>query len=253
MPVVKSAKTVFPLTSAAVDHGASVAEPRCRDTCVFDAATEWHHRRLMTIESDPEVLLELIEVAVTWPELEYSETPTIAPEDWVPFVENHHWADQDRVERIFGLATDIAMNAMRATRRRPRVSDRHVGQVDDAMRVALLDMHGGLRRLQQTSVAAFACLAADHRDLRSAYPLWSPASWHPVDPAFVRGSADRRQRGTADVAEDRPCILGAAPAQSHMHAGPQHVRDRAREVDREANSDTPTRRTGAKNLRRPLL
>jgi hypothetical protein len=136
MPVVKPAKTFSLLTSVDVNHGTPIPDQGCRDTCVFDAATEWHHRRLMTIESDQDVVLELIEVAVTWPELEYSETPTIAPEHWTTFVENHHWADQDRVERIFSLATDIAWNAMRASRQRPRVSDRHFGQVGGANRVA---------------------------------------------------------------------------------------------------------------------
>jgi len=140
MPVIKPAKTSSLLTAVDLRNGTPIPDPGCRDTCVVDAATEWHHRRLMTIESDQDVLLELIEVAVTWPELEYSETPTIAPEHWMTFAENHHWADRDRVERIFGLATDIARNAMRATRLRPRASDRHFGQVDDATRVAEPDM-----------------------------------------------------------------------------------------------------------------
>ena len=80
----------------------------------------------MTIESDQDVLLELIELAVTWPELEYAETPTIAPEQWVPFAESHRWADPDRVERIFSVANDIAMTAERASRRPPHFPDCHL-------------------------------------------------------------------------------------------------------------------------------
>jgi hypothetical protein len=127
----------------------------------------------MTIESDQDVLLELIELAVTWPELEYSDTPTIAPENWMPFVESHHWADPDRVDRIFSLATDIAMSAMRATRHRPRVSDRHFGQVDDATRVAEPDAPVEQRHEVRADAvdigAGIAHLAADHLDSRSAH------------------------------------------------------------------------------------
>jgi hypothetical protein len=118
MPVVKPVGNLPLLTSVDdVRNESTVHDPGCRHTCAFDAATEWHHRRLMTIESDQNVLLELIELAVTWPELQYSETPTIAPEHWLRFVESHTWADPDRVERIFSVATDIVMTATRAARR----------------------------------------------------------------------------------------------------------------------------------------
>ena len=130
MPVVKHARAFQALSSVEdVGEGTPIQSSQCRETCAFEAATQWHHRRLMTIESDQDVLLELIELAVTWPELEYSETPTIAPEQWIPFFESHGWADPDRVERIFSVATDIATTATRACRRRPVDPGRPFGQL----------------------------------------------------------------------------------------------------------------------------
>jgi hypothetical protein len=85
----------------------------CRASCAFGEATERHHRRLKAIEHDPEAVLELMELAITWTELEYSEADTIPPEDWRAFVDSHRWADLDHVERIFRLATDIVRAATR--------------------------------------------------------------------------------------------------------------------------------------------
>jgi hypothetical protein len=120
MPAVKRAVEFPPLASVEdVGRRTSMHGAHCRETCAFEAETQWHHRRLMTIESDGDVLIELIELAVTWPELEYSETPTIAPERWLSFFDSHRWADPDHVERIFSVATDIATTATRASRRRP--------------------------------------------------------------------------------------------------------------------------------------
>jgi hypothetical protein len=63
-------------------------------------------------------------MALTWPELEYSETCTIPPESWMAFLESHRWTDPDRAERIFSLATDIVMTAKRASRQRVEFSGR---------------------------------------------------------------------------------------------------------------------------------
>ncbi|RYP84459.1 hypothetical protein EKO23_15675 [Nocardioides guangzhouensis] len=57
-----------------------------------------------------------MELAVTWPELEYSETSTIRPDRWMTFVESHRWEDPDRVQRIFSLATDVVMAASRPSK-----------------------------------------------------------------------------------------------------------------------------------------
>jgi hypothetical protein len=48
---------------------------------------------------------------VTWGELEYSLETTIPPQQWLDFAERHRWQDGERMLRIFGLATDIAMKA----------------------------------------------------------------------------------------------------------------------------------------------
>jgi hypothetical protein len=130
----------------------------------------------MAIETDQDVLLELIELAVTWPELEYSETPTIAPDQWIPFVENHRWADPDRVERIFSVATDIAMATARASRRPPRDPDCPLGWVDDAApdavpavpmaRPARADLGSVANNLDGPALTR---LVADHCDSSSGY------------------------------------------------------------------------------------
>jgi hypothetical protein len=127
MPAVKPVREFLSISSVGdLGTGRSIEGAQCRETCAFDAAAQWHHRRLVTIESDRDVLLELIELAVTWPELEYSETTTIAPEQWIPFFDSHRWIDPDGVERIFSVATDIAIIATRAMTpdagRRMRVS-----------------------------------------------------------------------------------------------------------------------------------
>lgn len=97
--------------SPAGDHRSSET---CRGQCEFVGATERHHDRLLAILGDPDRLLELIELAVTWAELDYSSTPVIAPHRWMSFFYGHHWSDPQRAERIFSLATDVAMTAMRA-------------------------------------------------------------------------------------------------------------------------------------------
>jgi len=177
MPVIQPARAIPPLSTVEdVGEGRSILSSQCRQACGFDGATRWHHRRLMAIETDQDVLLELIELAVTWPELEYSETPTIAPDQWIPFVENHRWADPDRVERIFSVATDIAMATARASRRPPRDPDCPLGWVDDAApdavptvpmaRPARADLGSVANNLDGPALTR---LVADHCDSSSGY------------------------------------------------------------------------------------
>jgi hypothetical protein len=100
--------------SGRLASGASVSRlAGCRASCAFGGATERHHRRLKAIEHDPEAVLELMELAITWPELEYSEADVIPPESWGAFVNSHRWADLNHVRRIFGLAIDIVRAATR--------------------------------------------------------------------------------------------------------------------------------------------
>jgi hypothetical protein len=70
-----------------------------------------HHDRLLLVETDFDELLELLELAVTWHELDYSDAAVVPPERWTEFVTAHVWRDQDRMERLFGLAADIALRS----------------------------------------------------------------------------------------------------------------------------------------------
>jgi hypothetical protein len=119
-----------------------IRHPGCCITCVFDGETEWHHGRLTAIEYDHDALLELMELALTWLELEYGQTATISPDHWMAFVESHAWTDPDRVERIFSVATAIVMRARRASRipeARGQIRSHHLRAVDAAAPVTSSD------------------------------------------------------------------------------------------------------------------
>jgi len=88
-----------------------IARIACHAGCRADTARRAHHDRLLAVESDPDAALELFDLAVTWHELEYDDTEIVAPAHWLEFAERHRWQDPGRVERIFGLATDIALRA----------------------------------------------------------------------------------------------------------------------------------------------
>ncbi|MGE3285054.1 MAG: hypothetical protein AB7J32_02990 [Pseudonocardia sp.] len=70
-----------------------------------------HHDRLLAVDVDPEELLALLELAVTWHELDYSTTPVLGPDAWADFAACHTWRDPQRAERAFSLALDIAGRA----------------------------------------------------------------------------------------------------------------------------------------------
>lgn len=89
----------------------------CSPSCLVAPALRAHHDRLLRMEHDADEVLELMELAVTWGELEYDAAVVIGPESWVAFAATHHWAEPDRVERIFGLALDIAARAEPPLRR----------------------------------------------------------------------------------------------------------------------------------------
>jgi len=91
----------------------------CHGGCRGDRARRAHHDRLLAVETDPDAALELFDLAVTWHELEYDTDEMVAPPRWVEFAERHRWQDPDRVARIFGLATDIAMRAVPAAPEAP--------------------------------------------------------------------------------------------------------------------------------------
>lgn len=87
----------------------------CHGQCRPDPDRQAHHDLLLRVESDPDALVELFETAVTWTELEYSPETTIPPHEWLDFVERHRWQQPERVARIFGLATDIALRGARVS------------------------------------------------------------------------------------------------------------------------------------------
>ena len=84
--------------------------------CRFIKRSRAHHDQLLQVLSDAESMLDLIEFAVTWGELDYSERTLIPPNRWVEFAHAHSWTDADLAERALSLATDVAMGARRVHR-----------------------------------------------------------------------------------------------------------------------------------------
>lgn len=84
--------------------------------CSVPSDLRAHHDRLLRVDTDPEELLDLLELAVTWVELDYSDVPVLGPEQWERFAGDHHWQLPERAERIFSLATDLAALACRSAR-----------------------------------------------------------------------------------------------------------------------------------------
>lgn len=78
-----------------------------RDRCRAAVRNPAHHDRLLTVDTSFDALLELLEIAVTWHELDYSETLVVGPEDWLAFADEHAWRYPDRASRVFSLAVDI--------------------------------------------------------------------------------------------------------------------------------------------------
>jgi hypothetical protein len=88
----------------------------CRGICPA-GPTRAHHDRLLTIDTDEDALLELMDLAVTWHELDYSERPVVGPQEWETFAERHTWARPDRAEWAFMLAADIVRRGRSRDRR----------------------------------------------------------------------------------------------------------------------------------------
>ena len=88
----------------------------CAPGCRPAPAHRAHHDRLLCVEHDADAVLDLMELALTWYELEYDPSTLLGPEQWTGLVAAHHWADADRVERIFGLALDVAARSRPALR-----------------------------------------------------------------------------------------------------------------------------------------
>jgi hypothetical protein len=88
----------------------------CTRNCGFSGPTRAHHDRLIKIDQDVEEVLELMELAVTWGELDYSGQSLVGPSNWLDFARTHKWQDPERAERVLSLATDVAMGSLRIGR-----------------------------------------------------------------------------------------------------------------------------------------
>lgn len=92
----------------------------CTARCHLAPELREHHDRLLTVEHDAAELLELMELAVTWGELEYEGEAVIGPDQWVDFAAAHLWVEPERAERIFAVAVDIAACSRRRSGIRTR-------------------------------------------------------------------------------------------------------------------------------------
>lgn len=99
----------------------TTAHVPARAGCCLDRATRDHHDRLLTVDVDVEALLALLELAVTWHELDYSGARVVGPAAWPEFVAQHRWRYPERAEQAFGLALDIVGRAPRHRRTSPAV------------------------------------------------------------------------------------------------------------------------------------
>jgi hypothetical protein len=63
---------------------------------------------LLNVETDVAMAVELLELATTWEELDYSAEAVIPPSDWLDFAAAHPWRDTELALRLFGVATDVA-------------------------------------------------------------------------------------------------------------------------------------------------
>jgi hypothetical protein len=91
----------------------------CRDACPVGPGRA-HHDRLLAVDTDVDAVLELMELAVTWHELEYPRASLVGPREWETFAQRHLWARPERAEQVFLLAVDIAAKGaprMRSTGR----------------------------------------------------------------------------------------------------------------------------------------
>lgn len=87
--------------------------------CRFRADSPDHHDRLLRLEEDGIYgATELLELALTWDELDYSGRPVIAPDDWLAFVAAHRWHDPNAVEELVTTALDCVRRGRRSLRPR---------------------------------------------------------------------------------------------------------------------------------------
>ena len=88
---------------------------RCLEGCEFRGQAPWHHDQLLAAAGSVENAVDLLDVAVTWGELDYSGQELIDPSQWRQFLSAHRWPDRALAGRLFGLAEDIALRCACAT------------------------------------------------------------------------------------------------------------------------------------------
>jgi hypothetical protein len=102
------------MLSPSLSRGASVPKSTCSRRpsggchCRFAAVAPAHHDQLVRAETDVAMALELLELATTWEELDYSTEAVIPPADWLEFAADHAWHDPSVAERLFSVAVDVA-------------------------------------------------------------------------------------------------------------------------------------------------
>jgi hypothetical protein len=82
--------------------------PAATCDCRFARIAPRHHDALLNVEADVAVTVELLELATTWEELDYSGEAVIPPCDWLDFAAAHNWRDPELASRLFSLAIDVA-------------------------------------------------------------------------------------------------------------------------------------------------
>jgi hypothetical protein len=76
--------------------------------CRFAQLAPRHHDVLLHVEADVATTLDLLELATTWEELDYSDEDVIPPCDWMDFAAAHNWRNPELAARLFSLAIDVA-------------------------------------------------------------------------------------------------------------------------------------------------
>lgn len=104
-------RSVVPLSH----HGGLTDRGAGRCGCAPSLRRSAHHDRLLAVESDPDAVLDLFEIAVTWGELDYTGAEVVPPEAWLDFASDHVWRCPDRVLRLFALAADVALRGAPVT------------------------------------------------------------------------------------------------------------------------------------------
>lgn len=85
--------------------------------CRFASTAPLHHDLLLNVEDDVAVALELLELATTWEELDYSGEAVIPPCDWLEFSAAHNWRDPELALRLFSVAIDVVARSPEPARR----------------------------------------------------------------------------------------------------------------------------------------